>query len=115
VNVSLQISYIWNAHIDYSIMNREDQFSSPDIVGCCDNTPEKRSIYTDMQGLGHSRTISIDTLQSSRVKASEIRTTTIDFGMTGTFAINLLHRTQSVSERTRRGGDKVKVLGIRAC
>jgi hypothetical protein len=65
--------------------------------------------------MGHSRTAVIDTLQTSGVKASEVRTTTIDFGVTGTFAITLLHRTQSASERVARGGDKVKVLGIRAC
>ena len=65
--------------------------------------------------MGHSRTAVIDTLQTSGVKASEVRTTTIDFGVTGTFAITLLHRTQSARERVARGGDKVKVLGIRAC
>ena len=96
-------------------MNRNDSFASPDIVGCCDNTAEKRSLYTDMQGLGHSRTTYIDTLQSSGLKASEIRTKTINFGMTGTFALNILHRKLPSEELTKRRGDKVKVLGIRAC
>lgn len=110
----LQLSYIWNAHIDFWIMDRNDSLTSPGgghVVGCCDNSIEKRGLYTDMQGLGHSRTTTIDTLQSSGLKASEIRTTTLDFGMTGSFALNLLHR----GGVDGRGGDKVKVLGIRAC
>jgi hypothetical protein len=105
---------VWVPHIDFAIMRRNDTIK-PGVVGCCDNSEEKRSLYTHSKGMGHSRTIVIDTLQTSGVKASEIRTSTVDFGMTGTFAINLLHRTQSASERVARGGDKVKVLGIRAC
>jgi len=112
--LELWISYVWVPHIDYSIMKRKDPVM-PGVVGCCDKSSEKKTLYTHTNGLGHSRTTVIDTLQSSGVKASEIRTTTIDFGMTGTFALNLLHRTQSPSARATRGGDKVKVLGIRAC
>ena len=94
-------------------MWRED--SDPSVVGCCNNTKEKRNMYTAMQGLGHSRSTFIDTLQSSGLRASEIRTQTINFGMTGTFALNLLHRSLPAGALAERGGDKVKVLGVRAC
>ena len=110
----LQITYVWVPHIDYAIMRRNDTIK-PGVVGCCDNSEEKLNLYTHSKSMGHSRTAVIDTLQTSGVKASEVRTTTIDFGVTGTFAITLLHRTQSARERVARGGDKVKVLGIRAC
>lgn len=117
---------MYNAHIDYWIMNRNDPPStsgsgsggSPlEVVGCCNNTEEKLSLYTHMEGLGHSRTTRIDTLQASGLKASEIRTKTIDFGMTGSFALNILHRTSALSADVlaERRGDKIKVLGIRAC
>ena len=96
-------------------MWRLDNFTDPNIVGCCNNTKEKRKMYTGMKGLGHSHTVYIDTLQTSGLKASEIRTKTINFGMTGTFTFNILHRTLSPDKLAERKGDKVKVLGIRAC
>ena len=115
-----QLSYVYNAHIDYWIMNRDDPSppaASPEqeVVGCCNNTEEKLSLYTHMEGLGHSRTTRIDTLQASGLKASEIRTKTINFGMTGSFALNIVHRQLRAQELAETRGDKVKVLGIRAC
>ena len=50
-------------------------------------------------------------------RVSEYRVRTVDFGAYGQQLVHLRHSSEQLNatEVARRGGDKVKVVGIRAC
>jgi hypothetical protein len=101
------------AHAD-PIIQYMKQEKTADFIGCCNNTEEKKSLYTDAK-YGHSNTEYIDTLLPTNLKFSEVRTTTLNFGMIGSFVLNFLHRKLPEKELLLRGGDKVKIMGITSC
>ena len=63
-----------------------------------------------------SASVLIDTLNDGR-RVSEYRVRTVEFGAYGQQLVHLRHSSEQLnaSEVARRGGDKVKVVGIRAC
>lgn len=67
--------------------------------------------------VGVSTSAYIDTLRPSDLsRVSEIKSAVINTGYRGgNFVLNLHHVPLSDEERERRGGDKVKILGISSC
>ena len=85
------------------------------VLGCCDRAKARRDASYPVQ---LSRTPSysgyIDTFNSNN-SVSAVVTKTLRFSYRGTFLLNVRHDPISAEEVRVRGGDKVKLLGIRAC
>ena len=60
------------------------------------------------------RVLVVDTYQN-RSEVSNVDTQVMAFGCIGTVLVNLVHRPLPAEELARRGGDKVKILGLYGC
>lgn len=69
------------------------------------------------KGFGVSTSLFVDTLRSKDLaRVSEVKMITARTAYHGgTFAMNIYHVSLSDEEYDRRGGDKVKILGISSC
>lgn len=75
---------------------------------------ERPPSYPNALKLPYSKSVIVET-HSNTSKISEIKVATFTFTFRGNFLLNLVHLTLSDEELRRRGGDKVKILGISAC
>lgn len=84
-------------------------------LGCCNTSHAKRRPNEKKAGVSTSKYI--DTLRDENAsRVSEIKVETIHTGYRGGyFLVNIEQIRLSAEELARRGGDKVKILGISSC
>ena len=105
---------VWITFTDPSTQRGKVSSGQQGVIGCCNHTKEMRSYYPHVKGMHASDSAFLDTLETS-ARVSEMRTATFNFGVAGSFALNLLHTRLPEEEITARKGDKVKILGIKSC
>lgn len=102
--------YAGQFHKDHPAQN----VSGPPWLGCCD--PDKSKLRSPLYSSIHPMTFSlrIDTFNNHSSR-SALRTQSFRVNANGKFVLHLRHARLSGEEWSRRGGDKVKILGVSSC
>ena len=110
---------IWISYIDPSTLKGKvkvnEEAPPKNLIKCCNESHHKLGELYPSKWLTVSQSAFLDTLDTTSAKVSEMRTVTYNFGVSGSFAINLLHTRHGEEDLKRRKGDKVKILGIKSC
>jgi len=102
---------IWLSYTDWENSRGYYESKEAGVIGCCS---KKRWDYPSPFRSLQSHSAWLDTLDEND-KISQTKVATFRFSYSGVFLLNIKHERLDADEVKRRGGDKVKILGIRTC
>jgi hypothetical protein len=102
---------LWLSYTDWENSRGYYESKEPGVIGCCS---KKRWDYPSPFRSLQSHSAFLDTLDT-KDKISQTKVATFRFSYSGVFLLNIKHEALDAKEFESRGGDKVKILGIRSC
>jgi hypothetical protein len=103
---------MWLSYADWSSNGGARRAPSPSVLGCCNTS--KRAVYPSVRGGASSASKWVDTLNSAK-RVSQLVIVSAVFSYSGVFVLNIRHVWLGEEEVRKRGGDKIKILGVRTC